>query len=52
MYVCMYVCMYVQVSGNQSEPLTDGDRLNLRLDRFSGAVEGEERMRVVAMAKE
>ena len=36
----------------QSEPLTDKQRLNLRLDRFPGSVEGDERKRVVAMAQE
>lgn len=40
------------VSVTQSEPLTDKQRLNLRLDRFPGSVEGDERKRVVAMAQD
>ena len=42
----------VQVSVTQSEPLTDEQRLSLRLERLSGDVERDERKKVLTMAQE
>ena len=45
-------CALVQVSVSQEEPLTDEQRLGLRLDRFSPPVHGGERRRVIDMAQQ
>ena len=41
----------MQVSVSEAMPITERERLNLRLDRFS-PIRGEERHSVIAMAQE
>ena len=50
--VPMPSCVYrMQVSVSEAMPITERERLNLRLDRFS-PICGEERHSVIAMAQE